>query len=750
MRLLKLPWLNHTQEHRKHEVYLVLVSPDGLRLASGGLDGKIRVWLVAAVLAVADDATLASANDTKLRGRKPPQPPPFSGSVPASVPAEAQRPLLQMGRHNGAVTVVRFDPTGRFLASGSDDKILLIWERDEERDGVAAFGDEEETEHWTVRKRAVAHDNDILDMAWAPDGLILVTVGLDRLVIVWSGSLFEQIRRFDVHQLLVKGIVFDPAGKFFATASDDRSVRVFRYHRQPEMDFLVEHVITEPFRKSPLILYFRRLLWLPDGQLVAVPNATNGPVALVAILNRSNWDSDMLLIGHDAPCEVVSFAPRLFRAGERDAPVSILATGGLDKTLAVWSTAQPRPLVVLQDLCRKTISDMVWTPDGSVLFVLLLDGGISAVVFGEDELGTPLPLEANAEQLHRYGADTDTQVFPETPLTLALERVKRTVSTAASSLPSLSALPYMLPKHGVASVVAGLRTRDLVPLEQVDNEQRVSSRVRGTVARAVCPAYLRPASQAAAPRQPVVVVCAAGSAAPAVLEVRSGDGDEPTEVLCNAADGTRIFQTYLPLPVVAAVGTHGHYWCLALVCGLLVFLLPAGRMLRPAVRLASAAWVLRGTASHVVAVTGEGEVHVWDSRGQAVFTGVLLAPVVNTGRVVEVERVEVDETGQVYVGCASGHGYVYSTRLRAWMEAADPWQAAVAEAEGGDEAATPLETLQRPAIRHAPHVATEDAEFRASVKLAYHENIAAGARVLGQMVRAVETAPPRIRSEGRH
>ncbi|ABN64231.2 protein involved in cell-cycle regulation of histone transcription [Scheffersomyces stipitis CBS 6054] len=422
MRILKLPWFGHKTENKNIECYAVSINADGTRLASGGLDGNVKIW---------DTSTINPFLKLKLE----PTPVPSSRLEDKDLPVESlRRPMCSMSRHNGVVTSVKFSPDGRFLASGSDDKICLIWEKDEEQSNrPKQFGEVvADLEHWTVRKRLVAHDNDIQDICWSPDGGLLVTVGLDRSIIIWNGLTFERIKRYDIHQSMVKGVVFDPANKFFATASDDRTVRIFRYYKKlneyNNYEFQMEHIVMDPFKKSPLTSYFRRMSWSPDGQHIAVPNATNGPVPSIAIIRRGNWATDISLIGHEAPCEVCSFSPRLFDISETtkkttsDSQFStILATGGQDQTLAIWSTATSRPLVVAENIVNSSITDICWTPDGQALYLSCLDGSITCVSFDKNELGRVVNEDIIDAQLHRYGADRESAIFPESVEQLQLE-----------------------------------------------------------------------------------------------------------------------------------------------------------------------------------------------------------------------------------------------------------------------------------------------------------------------------------------
>ncbi|KAL4905821.1 hypothetical protein BDW74DRAFT_152069 [Aspergillus multicolor] len=412
MHIIKPTWLTHGGERKAFEVYSCDVSPDGSRLVTAAGDGYVRIWSTEAIC----------------------------GSEDSSKPKQ----LASMSNHSGTIHTVRFSPNGKYLASGADDKVVCIYTLDANPPSHAAsFGSNEAppVENWRTIRRLIGHDNDVQDLGWSYDSSILVSVGLDSKVVVWSGHTFEKLKTLSVHQSHVKGITFDPANKYFATASDDRTVRIFRFtspapnsapHDQMN-NFVLEQTITAPFQNSPLTAYFRRCSWSPDGMHIAAANAVNGPVSSVAIINRGGWDGDINLIGHEAPVEVCAFSPRLYSpqpvkknqsdGQEHGVPnaVTVIACAGGDKSLSVWITSNARPIVVAQELAAKSISDLAWSPDGSCLYATALDGTILAVRFEEGDLGYAMELEENERSLTKFGTNRKGAGIAETTDGLLLE-----------------------------------------------------------------------------------------------------------------------------------------------------------------------------------------------------------------------------------------------------------------------------------------------------------------------------------------
>ena len=117
----KPPWVVH--DPKCGDIYGVDVCTDGARFATAGGDHKVKIWALGPVL---------------------------HASVEAST--SAPRLLATLADHFGPVNAVRFSSSGRRLATGSDDKLVLVHEL---RAGAprAVFGaaDPPAVENWQAR-----------------------------------------------------------------------------------------------------------------------------------------------------------------------------------------------------------------------------------------------------------------------------------------------------------------------------------------------------------------------------------------------------------------------------------------------------------------------------------------------------------------------------------------------------------------------------------------------------------------------
>jgi hypothetical protein len=106
-------------------VLSIAYAPDGLTIASGGNDGSVRVWNLAAHAASC----------------KPSRPPGHSGRGFACVPGQKSRVSALPG-HHWAVNALSFSPDGKKLASGGCDGLVILWEERlwEAPCGEAAYG----------------------------------------------------------------------------------------------------------------------------------------------------------------------------------------------------------------------------------------------------------------------------------------------------------------------------------------------------------------------------------------------------------------------------------------------------------------------------------------------------------------------------------------------------------------------------------------------------------------------------------
>ncbi|ORX92019.1 WD40 repeat-like protein [Basidiobolus meristosporus CBS 931.73] len=354
--------------------------------------------------------------------------------------------LSTMGLHNGTVLCLSWsNGTGRYLASGSDDNIILIWELDRSSDGYGSvpFGSFDgvgNVEHWKAARRLAGHESDVTDLSWSPDNRYLASCGLDSHVIIWDTATFERVKKIDQHHGFVKGVTWDPVGKYLATQSDDKTVKIWR-----TSDWSLEKSISDPFTQSAGTTFFRRLSWSPEGSHIAAANAINGSVPVAAVISRDTWKSDVSLVGHDAAVEVVKFNPIMFHHKDVNTTVSsakreefqdltaVCAVGSQDRGISVWINRNARPLAVAQSVFQHSVLDLSWSSNGLVLCGCSYDGSVTVLQFKQEEFGVPLSSEEKDVLLAKYGYKKKAVIIAETPDQLSLEEENAVINKNQAS-----------------------------------------------------------------------------------------------------------------------------------------------------------------------------------------------------------------------------------------------------------------------------------------------------------------------------
>ena len=361
MKLLKPQWVSHDG----NPIFSVAIHPDGSRFATGGQgkdSGVVVIWNMAPVRSAADEA-----ND----------------AIP--------KVLCEMSNHLGCVNCVRWSVDGKWLASGGDDAIVMIWSvKYQGGGGGGGFG--ADLERWGCIHMLRGHGGDVLDLSWSPDRKYLASCSVDNTIIVWNArELPQKVSIVTGHSGLVKGITWDPVGKYLASQSDDRSVRIWR-----TSDWTEEKVITEPFRRCGGTTHILRLSWSPDGRYIVSAHALNNDGPTAQIIERGDWKMGVDLVGHRKAVEVVSFNPHLFfnDRSSKESNHGCIAVGGRDRSLSIWLTNLKRPLVVTHDMFVESIIDISWSCDGYELMVCSTDGSLGYLSFSQKELGVRLPKQA--------------------------------------------------------------------------------------------------------------------------------------------------------------------------------------------------------------------------------------------------------------------------------------------------------------------------------------------------------------------
>lgn len=419
--------------HEDMQIFSIDIQPGGLRFATGGGDHKVRIWSMKPVARDYDEST--------------------------------QKLLATLRDHFGSVNCVRWAKHSRFVASGSDDQVILIHER-KPGSGTTEFGSGEppDVENWKVAMTLRGHTADVVDLNWSPDDSMLASGSLDNTVYIWNMSNGICTTVLRGHSSLVKGVTWDPVGSFIASQSDDKTVIIWR-----TSDWSLVHRADGHWSKSLGSTFFRRLGWSPCGHFLTTTHGFQKPRHSAPVLERGEWSATFDFLGHNAPIIVVKFNQLMFKRnspsskevksastgqsngaakteGKELQPYNIIAIGSQDRTITVWTTSSPRPLFVAKHFFSQSVVDLTWSPDGYSLFACSLDGTVATFHFEEREFGQRLSdSELDDLKKNRYGDVRGRQAnLAESPAQLLLEAASIKLTSTKKSNPEVPQNPNPL------------------------------------------------------------------------------------------------------------------------------------------------------------------------------------------------------------------------------------------------------------------------------------------------------------------
>ena len=182
------------------------------------------------------------------------------------------------------------------------------------------------------------HRDGVRGVTWSPDGRRLATASNDRTVRIWDAGNGCELTVLHGHNDWVQAVVWSPDGRRLATASNDRTVRIWDAGNGSELTILRKH--TDQVWD---------VAWSPDGKRLAT--ASNDRT--VRIWDADNSSELTVLYGHDDEVWDVAWSP----------DGQWLATASRDRTARIWNADNGSEVVMLRghNGCTEGVA---WSPDG--------------------------------------------------------------------------------------------------------------------------------------------------------------------------------------------------------------------------------------------------------------------------------------------------------------------------------------------------------------------------------------------------
>ncbi|KAJ3522097.1 hypothetical protein NMY22_g12034 [Coprinellus aureogranulatus] len=381
----------HKWSRTPTSVLCLAVSPDGSKLISGDLFGRVQMWNAQSGELVMGDMAghLDRVNSVAFSpdGSKV-----ISGSEDSTIrvrDAKSGQPLgSAIEGHEGPVYSAVLSPDGSKIVSGSGDETIWIWdaltgealgdpiEGHTEAVNTVAFSpdglkiisgsDDRTIRVWNAQNRQLVlgplqgHTSAVLSVAIFPDGSRIVSGSQDSTIRVWDAQsgkdIFGPIKG---HLGAVRSVAFSPDSSKIVSGSDDNTICIW--------DAQTGQAVGRPMEghSNPV----RAVTFTPDG-LKIISGSWDGTIRIWDLqADHTTGDPGHC---HSGLVTSVAYSPD----GSR------IVSGSADRTIWVWDARTGQALVGPMKGHSEAVISVAFSPDGS----RIVSGSIDKIILVWDAL----------------------------------------------------------------------------------------------------------------------------------------------------------------------------------------------------------------------------------------------------------------------------------------------------------------------------------------------------------------------------